>query len=118
MNKRSRAEATETIKYVGEYKKMKLDETLIKNYNSKQNVDYIKNNNKILHTTDKILSVVKSLKSSVTQPSKPINTKTEHKPIGSNYIENRLHSMSHIKLINPKYRNIIIPVLPGAINKF
>jgi len=34
------------------------------------------------------------------------------------YTENRLKSMSHIKQINPKFRNYIIPVLPGAFNKF
>ncbi len=34
------------------------------------------------------------------------------------YNENRLKSMSHIKQINPKYRNYVIPVLPGAFNKF
>ena len=36
----------------------------------------------------------------------------------SKYIENRLNSMSHIKQINSKFRNFIIPVLPGAFNKF
>jgi hypothetical protein len=35
----------------------------------------------------------------------------------SNYFENRLNSMSHIKQINHKFRNFIIPVLPGAFNK-
>jgi hypothetical protein len=35
----------------------------------------------------------------------------------SNYFENRLNSMSHIKQINPLFRNFIIPVLPGAFNK-
>jgi hypothetical protein len=34
------------------------------------------------------------------------------------YNENRLASISHIKLINPKYRNVYIPVLPDSINKF
>jgi hypothetical protein len=38
--------------------------------------------------------------------------------IKNSYNENRLKSMSHIKQINPKYRNYIIPVLPGAFNKF
>jgi hypothetical protein len=35
------------------------------------------------------------------------------------YNENRLMSMSNIKLMKPKYKNnCIIPVLPGIFNKF
>jgi hypothetical protein len=63
--------------------------------------------------------------------SKPINKNISHDKIPPSlpsnisqiiiktaYNENRLKSMSHIKQINPKYRNYIIPVLPGAFNKF
>jgi hypothetical protein len=62
---------------------------------------------------------------------KPLNknlshVNTSHVPASNNiqtiiknvYTENRLKSMSHIKQINPKFRNYIIPVLPGAFNKF
>ena len=39
-------------------------------------------------------------------------------PLEAVYTENRLQSMSHIKQMKPKYKNFIIPVLPGAFNKF
>lgn len=32
--------------------------------------------------------------------------------------ESRLAAISHIKQMNPKYRNVIIPVLPDSIKKF
>ena len=49
-------------------------------------------------------------------PSQGKNYQTSH--LINIYNENRLAAMSHIKQMNPKYRNLIIPVLPDSINKF
>lgn len=38
--------------------------------------------------------------------------------LGSGYNESRLSSMSHIKQIAPRYKNYVIPLLPGVFNKF
>jgi hypothetical protein len=89
--------------------------------NSKTPVVSTPNQSKgMLKTTEKIMSVLNNLKGTGSSPSnKPTSSKIkiENSCEKSFYIENRLNSMSHIKLINSKYRNSIIPVLPGAFNK-
>ena len=60
-------------------------------------------------------SINKNLPHVSIPPSQPLNV--TQPIIKSAYNDNRLKSMSHIKQINPKYRNYIIPVLPGAFNK-
>jgi hypothetical protein len=37
--------------------------------------------------------------------------------IGNSYKESRLSSMSHIMVLKPKYKNYVIPVLPGQFLK-
>jgi hypothetical protein len=74
----------------------------------------------ILKTTEKIMSVLNNLMGTGSNPNtKPTSSKIkiENSSEKSFYIENRLNSMSHVKQINSKYRNSIIPVLPGAFNK-
>ena len=68
--------------------------------------------NKISTTSEKIISAVSNLKSSAKMTKKPV----ERKP-NSVFIEKRIASMSHIKLVNTRHKNFIIPVLPGVINK-
>ncbi len=36
----------------------------------------------------------------------------------NNYNDHRLAAISHIKQMNPKHKNLIIPVLPDSINKY
>jgi hypothetical protein len=38
--------------------------------------------------------------------------------LGSNYKESRLASMSHVMILKPKYKNYVIPVLPGQFIKY
>lgn len=74
----------------------------------------------MLKTTEKIMSVLNNLMGSGSNPNiKPASSKIkiENSSEKSFYIENRLNSMSHIKQINSKYRNSVIPVLPGAFYK-
>jgi hypothetical protein len=37
--------------------------------------------------------------------------------LGNSYKESRLSSMSHIMVLKPKYKNYVIPVLPGQFLK-
>lgn len=62
-----------------------------------------------------LMKIVSSI-NSLTQQNKLVSF--NQNVVGNFYNENRLSSMSHIKQINPKYKNYIIPVLPGLLNKF
>ena len=147
---------SEAIKTMGSqssqnYKKRKIDEESQPQNSHNSQVNFgrpsaISASQPFLKTTDKILSIVNSLKGS--NPINPINPINSINQINSNnfnnfnnpsskqikptpskikidqnsaeksfYVENRLNSMSHIRQINSKYRNTIIPVLPVAINK-
>jgi hypothetical protein len=37
--------------------------------------------------------------------------------LGNTYKESRLASMSHIMILKPKYKNYVVPVLPGQFIK-
>ncbi len=79
-----------------------------------QKLSFDSSANKISSASEKIISAVSNLKSSanMTKSSRPV----ERKP-NSVFVEKRIASMSHIKLVNTRHKNFIIPVLPGVINK-
>ena len=107
----SRKTRTESELANENFKRTRGDKTSPSISNSSEN--FPKNNDKIQFKQSN--SINKNLPHVSIPPSQPLNI--TQAIIKSAYNDNRLKSMSHIKQINPKYRNYIIPVLPGAFNK-
>ena len=115
LKKRSRedlSDKTNRNNYPYVSKKMRLDEVVkgIKDISKKRSETSVEK--KPLPLREKS-SIVKGIS------QEPFLKSKNNQNIGVSYfLENRLNSMSHIKQINPKFRNFIIPVLPSAFNKF
>lgn len=60
---------------------------------------------------------IQNLQSAQTSKNYQSYLSIQNPPVVSIFNENRLSAMSHIKQLNPKYKNHIIPVLPDLINK-
>lgn len=116
MKKRYRDELGEskTFSNVDNMKKMRTEQATPFSPIQIQKLSLDSSINKVNTTTsDKIISAANNLKSSTNaSKSRPV----ERKP-NSLFIEKRIASMSHIKLVNTRHKNFIIPVLPGVINK-
>lgn len=113
MNKKTRSESAEVENM--NYKKKRMGEGGMNQMNQMNTSgDYSKRNDYNRNSTGRMgvpYSPFNQYQAEVRQ-----NTSNPH--IVNFYNEKRIASMSHIKQMNPKYKNLIIPVLPDALNKF